>query len=324
MSRALGTLSGALGLVLVQCMTPSASGTKTNWFHACDEDAACDDELSCICGVCTLPCTADGDCEEGSCATQLESAAACSTEPAEPAERICLGDVSECVQVTVEPDADLGDAVTATCNQEAALACESFDQPFPAEYSTWTEGVMTAVLQDCDAHLGAGAIHYSSDAPGQVQTRIRLASSVSSGPLYARFFAKVGADMVLPEQLQLLEFWDREESTVPDRIAVFLSADGAPRVYVGASGTTVEPTAPTPLPRDTWLCFELSLDVDDQAGRAELSVDGTSLLSASGFDSGPEYPISVAVIEAQPSTNAQGVDVSLDDLVVATAPIGCP
>jgi hypothetical protein len=130
--------------------------------------------------------------------------------------------------------------------------------------------------------------------------------------------------MSLPEQLQFLEFWDREGAAVPERISLFLRPDGALRVYVGASATTVEPSEPAPLPRDQWVCVELAVDLQAQDGAVELMLDGATVSSESGFASRPTNPVSVVVVEAQPTTDTMGVEVVLDELVVATGPIGCP
>jgi hypothetical protein len=312
---------GGLGLMLLQCTGPQASGSKTNWFVECDRDADCGTALSCACGICTVSCGGDAECDEGRCSSSLESSLQCEGEETG---RVCFPESdASCFEAPIQADADLGEALVPVCSVDGALACEAFDQPLSPEHSTWYEGDMTASVQDCDVRAGAAALHYQSSAPGQAQTRLRLVSEIGSGPLHARFFVKLGAAMALPEQLQLLEFWDREGSTVPERVSVFVNKDGVPRVYVGASGTTLEPSEPTPLPRDTWLCIEFQLDVQPENGAAELRIDGTLVLSGSGFASRPENPIRVAVIEAQPTADTTGVDVYVDELVVATTAIGC-
>jgi hypothetical protein len=310
-----------LGLGLARCSEPSASGTKTNWFIECDVDAECGDEAICICGLCTQFCADDTGCPVGRCSTALESSIQCvSTELA----RICLPQTeTECIQVAVESDPDLGEPLSPGCDIDGALVCEAFDGPLPTEYSTSLEDEMSAFIQDCEVARGTGALHYASEAPGQSQTRILLSEEVASGPLHARFFVRIGGQMVLPEQLQLLEFWDRGGTSGPERISVFVSSDGNPRVYVGSSNTTLEPSPSTPLPRDTWVCLEVILDIQDLNGGAALLIDESPLVSGSGFDSQPTEPIGIVVIEGQPTTDTEGVDVYLDDLVVASDPIGC-
>jgi hypothetical protein len=104
---------------------------------------------------------------------------------------------------------------------------------------------------------------------------------------------------------------------------VFLADGGLPYVYVGVSDTTLAPTDTSPLLRDTWLCFELHLDLQTGSGTATLEVDGVEAISGGEFTTQPTEPFSVAVIEAQPTSDTTGVDLYIDDLVVATSPIGC-
>lgn len=318
------TLAPIATLMLIsfffQCSTPSASGTKTNWFMSCDTNADCDEEVSCSCGLCTLPCESDAECEEGECSDELQLAAQCAPEAAES---ICLPSSDECFELAVESDPDLGTAIAPACSVDGALICEGFDQPFPLEYSTFFEDEMSTFVQDCEVYQGAGALHYQSEAPGQSQTRMRLPTPVATGPLHARFFVKLSQQMVLPAQLQLLEFWEQEDLLVPERASLYVSADGNPRIFIGSSNTTVEPTVPSSLPRDTWVCLELILDLQDQEGGARLLVDGVEVISGSGFDSQPTDPVVVVVVEGQPSTDTEGVDFYVDELVVATGPIGC-
>ncbi|HOU94395.1 MAG TPA: hypothetical protein PLU22_25260, partial [Polyangiaceae bacterium] len=37
------------------------AGRLTNWLRVCERDADCGD-LRCLCGACTLPCDAAGEC----------------------------------------------------------------------------------------------------------------------------------------------------------------------------------------------------------------------------------------------------------------------
>jgi hypothetical protein len=71
------------------------------------------------------------------------------------------------------------------------------------------------------------------------------------------------------------------------------------------------------------LCLELSLDLQAENGTAALDLDGTTVISSDQFATQPTEPFTVAVIEAQPTDDTSGVDLYLDDLVIATAPIGC-
>src|SRR5512141_3428033 len=55
------TLAAGLSSVLLGCGPSSGGDSQTNWLRVCQTDAQCG-ELRCLCGACTLPCTADTTC----------------------------------------------------------------------------------------------------------------------------------------------------------------------------------------------------------------------------------------------------------------------
>jgi hypothetical protein len=70
------------------CGLTDASGgdSNTHWLQSCTEDDDCGGQLSCLCGVCSEPCTADRDCQH------LGNPASCG-EPADcdaPAGPLCI------------------------------------------------------------------------------------------------------------------------------------------------------------------------------------------------------------------------------------------
>jgi hypothetical protein len=64
--------------------------TSTDWVRACNEDAACDDEEHCACGICTRECETDADCRA------LSPGAECAEAPSscEQPGSICVADTS--------------------------------------------------------------------------------------------------------------------------------------------------------------------------------------------------------------------------------------
>ncbi|HXS17947.1 MAG TPA: hypothetical protein VN764_12205 [Polyangiaceae bacterium] len=307
---------------LADCSSPSTSGSKTNWFHSCDDHDDCGEENSCLCGVCTVSCLEDADCEEGFCSFELETSVQCGARPEQ--QRICLpSSDAPCFEAPLIVDDELGEAVPPDCDIAGALICQSFDRLLPDDHSTWLDGEMNASIQDCELSQGAGALRYQSSGVGQAQTRMVLPSSVSTGPLHARFFLRLSGATDLPDQLQLLELWEDEGDDISERASLFVGSDGVPRTFIGASNTTVQPDDAVPLPRDAWICLEWAINVQDQTGSVELSVDGQSVLSRSGFDTQPDEPISVVVVEGQLTGDTEGVDLFVDELVVGTQPIGC-
>ena len=82
-----GAACGSLG---------TRTGSETNFLTSCD--AACDDGLSCICGVCTRVCSDNDECSElvagASCATDLEDSPdlACAERERAVCDRFCDDD----------------------------------------------------------------------------------------------------------------------------------------------------------------------------------------------------------------------------------------
>ena len=65
-----------LSLALLQCGTArtDVTDTRTNWLLDCSSDAQCGSDLSCECGICTVPCSADSRC------TAIDADSVCETK----------------------------------------------------------------------------------------------------------------------------------------------------------------------------------------------------------------------------------------------------
>lgn len=318
-------VAAALALTVVLGATscspgPEGSGTNTNWLKACENDAQCGTEGSCLCGLCTATCLADSDCMQGTCGTTLATASQC--EGSGPP-RICLPAASAeaCTELSLLRDGDLAATSGPVCDVPGALLCEAFDAPLPASYSTWLSDVMTTTISDCRVHEGAGAIHYQAQSFGISQTRMRLAEAVSSGLLAARFYLYVSSQTVVPEYLALFELWDADDG-MSGKISVEAKPDDLLEVEV--SPGAVHRSSPAALARDRWQCITLTLDLSPTDGSIALSVDGTSVIEQAAVVTALPNPISVAVVEALPSSDGSTVDVTIDDLVVASQPLSCP
>jgi hypothetical protein len=314
----------ALALAAASCSNkPESSGTNTNWLAACTDAAECGQSSACLCALCTKPCSTDAECAPGVCGSALATSNQCGLAQAQP---VCLPkppNAGTCSEFPIPADADLAlSAAAAPCDVPGALLCEAFDGPLPAEHSTWYSGAMTAAIEDCRVRGGSGAIRYQAAAFGYSQTRMRLATAVSSGPLFARFYAYVPASVTIPDYLGLFELWDADASS-DGKISVELKPDDVLEIYLTPNGTT-HSSARGALLRDQWMCITLALDVAAEGGSVSLSVNGTRVIDQSGVVTRPPNPISVAVVEGLPSEDGTNVDLSLDELVVGAQPISCP
>lgn len=321
------TLGAAAG-----CSGPGASGTKTNWFETCDSSVQCGAQGSCICGMCTVPCAEGDECGGGACGSALATAAQCETFLSTDA-RICLPnaqvaeqtDAAGCTVLPLVVGGTLGDSAPADCPYPGALLCESFDSVLPTVFSTWQEPGGSASLTDCSAFAGPGALHMTSLDGGHSQLRMRLPEPRASGALYARFYLRVTGAAVLPEQSIVFEFWDREDTAEGGQTSILVTSDGRLASFVAAGGHALVASEMDPLARDQWYCIEVSDVIDDAAGSLTVSVDGAAVIESSNLDTLPDNPIGLAVVEAQPQAGSSGtaLDVMVDELVVATEPIGC-
>lgn len=301
---------------------PQSSGTNTNWLKACTDNADCVGAGSCRCGICTTACTAVTDCAKGVCGSTLATAFQCSSS--EP-QRLCLPEppgAQTCSEFPILADADLGSAPPLSCDVSGALLCESFDAPLPTDASTWYSGPMSAAVGNCVVHQGAGAVHYQANAFGYSQTRFRLAGSVSSGLIAARFYAYLPAQTVIPDYLGLFELWD-QDTGASGKISVEAKPNDGFEVQVYPTGTT-HPSAAGALLRDQWMCLVLTLDLAADNGSISLTVNGSPVIEQTAAVTTLPGPLSVAVVEALPSSDGTSIDLALDDLVVATQPLTCP
>jgi hypothetical protein len=230
-------------------------------------------------------------------------------------------DAEGCTELAVPADGDLDAQPTPVCDVPGALLCEAFDAPLPAAHATWLDDEVTTAISDCRVHDGAGAIHYQARAFGISQTRMRLAEGVSSGLLAARFYLYVPSHTVIPEYLGLLELWDADDG-MSGKISVEAKPNDLLEVQVSPGAT--HRSAATALLRDQWQCVTLLLDVSATNGSITLSVDGSDVITQAAVVAALPNPISVAVVEALPSTDGTTIDVTMDDLVVASQPLSCP
>lgn len=326
MKRNVAAAAMALGLAVALGATscspkPESSGTNTNWLKACDSDAQCGGAALCLCGLCTNACTDEAECGSGTCGTALATASQCESNGPS---RICLPPLGEatCTELPIPGDNDFTATPAPGCDVPGALLCEAFDAPLPPQDATWYSGGMTAGISDCQVYAGAGALHYQADAFGTSQTRMRLPEAVASGLLAARFYLYVPASVVVPDYLGLFELWDADDGS-SGKISLEAKPEDRLEVQVSPNGD-VNRSAAGALARDRWQCVTLTLDLASPSGAITLAVDGSSVIEQPTTVTLLPNPISVAVVEALPSTDGGTLDVTIDELVVASQPLACP
>jgi len=313
-----------LGLALLLLATgcsekPRVAGTNTHWLRACATAADCGNAGTCVCGICTSECTDDAECSPGACGSELTS-----TCRGTDASSICVpvSDDGACTELEVPRHDQLSaTGATPTCATPGALLCEAFDGPLPAGYATWGTDTMTAAIQDCLTFQGAGALRYQAATFGYVQSQMPLSTPVASGPLYARFYAYLPSFVHIPTYFALFELWHLEGSS-DGKISVEVISDDRLELQVLPNEST-HAAAVGSMPRDQWACIELGLDVAATGGAISLSVDGSTVIDQTDVATLPAGPFSIAVVEALPAEDVPSAELTIDELVVATEPIGC-
>ncbi|MFZ5889430.1 MAG: CAP domain-containing protein [Myxococcota bacterium] len=125
-----------IGLVACSCNGGSpkpSAGSNSNWLRTCTDDAACTEQTTCHCGVCTRTCQRNDDCaelEDAHCVVQ--------TEP--PVRSVCRANASEtalCLP-TCEPGACAKDraCLLGSCVPDGLIAsqlCSALPEPSDAE-----------------------------------------------------------------------------------------------------------------------------------------------------------------------------------------------
>lgn len=310
--------------LLAGCAAPETSlevGTNTSWLKPCDRTSECNGAGSCICGVCTATCTSDDECEDGVCGSPLATNGQCG---ALNDERICLpvpraDAAASCTVLPLSADDDL-QPTQPSCETPGALLCESFDAPLPDAYSTWRGDEAVAAIQDCEVARGAGALRLQSSTFGYSQTRMRLASPPTQGPLHVRLFGYFAEDFRIPEYMGLLELWTNEDG--PPKIGIDAIGDNQLEVNLSPFSEVFKSAAGV-LRRNQWLCIELAVDLQTAGGSVTLSIDGTPIIEQTDVVTSPGEPFTVAVIEGGPAEDSTGVNIAFDELVIASEPIGC-
>ncbi len=113
-----------LGGACAKSAQPAAGESNTNWLRVCISDDDCGDELSCVCGACTVACEDDLVCDDNG------GGVACSRPPANcggGAELPASACLAECTR-----DADCSELEHALCRdgvcaRPATAECPSFE-----------------------------------------------------------------------------------------------------------------------------------------------------------------------------------------------------
>ena len=201
------------------------------------------------------------------------------------------------------------------CAQSSTILCDDF-----TTMSGASSTVGDVQWDPAGGRSGGGILVHAVPAGGSVAT-YALPSAVMSGPLNVRSYLRVRGGPAVQGYAVVTELSNGASTGGQQKISAdILTGDlwgmGAP-FSGGGPGSTVS------VVRDTWTCVEVQIVVSSTAGEMRLRVDGVEIAAKTGANTLIPGGFSVLLLAASLSAGEPDTYVYFDDLVVATAPIGC-
>lgn len=196
-----------------------------------------------------------------------------------------------------------------------ALHCDGFEGD--TEFALWTENRGASHSTE-RAYRGTASAHASVGTSGRAYLFEQF-PPITSGEIYVRTYAYVpsSADLTAITFITLEEAsspWDYARANVRDDQLVLVTRAGADNDQQPAVS----------VPRDRWFCLELRVQIGT-SGEAELLVDGTSTALLTDVDTTRASPWDTVFVgvASRNSTQVDPTELFMDEVVVATTPIGC-
>jgi len=316
-AAALG-VAGVLALAAAGCgEAQGRAGTNTNWLRLCTEDADCGAAFTCVCGRCTVACSADGACADpgGTCATAAAAALQCRDGDAAP---LCLGACTADADCTAEQLCREGACVDALPPESCAtvpggLACADFEDGLGDGTPVVTEGNSLALTGGgVPSGVEALAVTVTLDDASVAYLRSDF-PAVSAGTLHLRGWFQVPAGAAT-FNLAPVGLWASGDLDWALRLVL---TQGATELW---SYTTPAASADA-VTVGEWHCVEAAVTLDDDAGSVVASIDGEERLVATGLDTLPAGGVDGLVMGTVWASGAASVRV--DRVALATSPVGC-
>lgn len=208
-----------------------------------------------------------------------------------------------------EPDA----APAASCSSLGAetIDCWNFDDPA----TTLPTSSTATATRDTTRYRSGGASMRVVTGGGtevkQVFVERQLSPPRATGSLFLRAFVYLPTGARIEDWAVPLEIKTNSREKV--------SLDLGERSYSLNAGSAGIRTSTTAFPRDRWVCVELQANIGP-AGNTRLIVDGAPVFEISGNFAWMFDAARAGVIAASRNTS---LEIGTDEVVFATAPIGC-
>lgn len=202
-----------------------------------------------------------------------------------------------------------------------ALFCDGYEDP---AMSAWSYSVITNGRSERTAarpYRGVASLEceiFTINDFKSARWDAAVLGDMTSGDLYVRGYYNLDSASVIVDQYSLLDV--AAELTPWPGIQVHLNPGN---VVVSVREGGVSDQVAYDMPRDRWVCIELHVAIDPTNGRADLTIDGSPMLSipANTTVTGGFYALVGGVHYASPLQNAARLWV--DEVIADTQPIGC-
>jgi hypothetical protein len=202
-----------------------------------------------------------------------------------------------------------------------ALLCSGFEDDLTVEWDVATAGAASLERASSRSHLGAGALHASSEGPNSYAMAIGTFPALRSGELFVRSYVYVPSEL-RTEIMNILYVGEERRAEPFEGIDLNLT-DGALHMFSPQASPTRQ-VSTLLVPRDRWFCLRLHVRLDDTQGFVELSVDEQLVLESRRFDTVPTDGINTLRVGIDWSSEQSApFDVFYDDLVVDTQSVDC-
>lgn len=252
---------------------------------------------------CETPCVAYHDCQQSRCLAG-ECMLSFRDDLCEPGE-VC--GPSGCEVAPLD------------CDAPTVLVCEDFETDgFSPQ---WTGGAVGRT--QADAHSGAFAGEISVDPDEREQLQLQVDPPISEGLLALRAFVRLPETPVVTDWVILYELFGRMNAGAERYSLDFTQMYGLQ--YVALPGVMSGPPNPGAIPPNVWVCVELRIQISDTEGSLEVRVNDVVV-------DGSDVPVDTLPVDGFANIEVGGLGSPrhteaypflIDDVVVATVPIGC-
>ncbi len=205
------------------------------------------------------------------------------------------------------------------CGDPAVVVCEGFeDEGFAVQ---WSRGSVTKTADPVNSGLGAGWVSVGPD--GREQLGLDLDPPMAAGLLAIRAFVWLPSSETIEQWAILFEIFGSTNAGT-ERYSVDLRPQ-AGLMFVSLLSPDASVIGNNLLTPGAWSCVELRVQLSEGQGEVELRVDDVPVLSnGPGIDTVPFDGVANINIGGIGSPGHAGdTAFGIDDIVVATAPIGC-